>query len=534
MTAITKQQESTIPVNPWVVIAFILIPVFIGSLDLTVVSAFLPKLIAELGLPFDTALDDAAWTVTGYLLAYTISLTFMGRLSDLYGRKAIYVGCLLTFIAGSLITVFAGSPIIGNSSLTDGLYFLYRRLGERPDPAYVELQVIVIGRIVAALGAGALVPVSLALVGDMFPPEKRAQPLGLIGAIDTLGWVLGPVYGAIFLRFIPWQGLFLLNVPLTLLTMFMVLYALRNVPQHRATGSFDLLGTLLIGGALIALTLGLGANIDTSSLSGGMDGLSALPPYAVPVLSAGVVMFLGFLLVESRIKYPLVNLQMFKRPRLASGTLVNFFVGYALFIGLVSAPVLVNIRSADVSLLDNAALEVGVLLSTLTIPMAIATIPGGWLNDRLGTANTIRLGMVLSTIGFLLMWQTWTLDIDDVFLAFQMALMGTGIGLTFSPISAAVINSATEDERGVAGAIVLILRLIGMTISTASLSTFILTRVNYLANLNSTVNGTFDAGAFADNYINSVVQVLREIGFIGAVCCVLALLPTLWMREEKA
>mgnify|MGYP005839934843 CR=1 FL=1 len=532
-TTTTRTGEYSAAFNPWVVIAFILIPVFIGSLDLTVVSAFLPKLIAELGLPFDTGLDDAAWMVTGYLLAYTVSLTFMGRLSDLYGRRAIYVGCLLVFIAGSVVTVYAGSPVLNGSSLTDGLYYLYRRMGQRPDPAYVELQVIIIGRVIAALGAGALVPVSLALVGDLFPPERRAQPLGLIGAVDTLGWVLGPVYGAVFLRFMPWQGLFLLNVPLTLMTLFIVLWALRRVPQRRAEGSFDLLGTLLIGGALVCLSLGLGANIDTNAFTSGLDSLNALPPYALPVLAAGAVMFLAFILVENRLKYPLFRLGMFRHRNLSMGALVNLFIGYALFIGLVSVPVLINLRAGDTSRLDDAALEVGFLLATLTIPMALATVPGGWLSDRIGIPNTIRAGLVLAVAGFALMGLTWTIDIDNALLAAQMAIVGVGIGLTFSPISAAVINSAADSERGVAGAIVLILRLVGMTISVASLSSIMLSRINYLANLNAVVNGVFDASVYAQTYVDSAVQVLREIGFLGALLCLLALLPTLLMTRQQ-
>jgi MFS family permease len=519
--------------RPWAVIAFILIPVFIGSLDLTVVSAFLPKLIAELGLPFDTALDDATWMVTGYLLAYTISLTFMGRLSDLYGRRAIYVGCLLTFIIGSVITAMAGTPLFGSQTLTDQVYVLLRRMGQRPDPAYVELHVIIVGRVIAALGAGALVPVSLALVGDLFPPQRRAQPLGLIGAVDTLGWVLGPVYGALFLRFMPWQGLFLLNVPLTLLTLVAVLYALRRVPQLRAPGRFDLLGTILIGGALSALTLGLGANIDTSSVARGLSSLNALPSYALPVLSVGAVMFLLFVLLESRLRYPLIRPAMFRKPPVASGALINLFVGYVLFIGLVSVPVLINVRAGDTTLLDQAALEVGLVLSTLTVPMALATVPGGWLSERIGAANTVRLGLSLSSVGYVAIWLTWTLDISFALLALEMAVIGIGIGLTFSPISASIINNARDDERGVAGAVVLILRLVGMTLSVSSLSSLMLNRVNVLANERALVDGVFDAALYAQAYAESAVTVLREIGLLGAALCVIALLPTRWLSMKK-
>lgn len=509
-------------INPWVVMAFIAIPVFVGSLDLTVVSAFLPKLIVELNLPLDTALDDASWVVTSYLLAYTVSLTFMGRLSDLLGRRWVYVICLLVFIVGSVwVAVAQYWP-------ADMLYQFYRRMGERPDPAYVQLQMIIIGRVVEALGAGALVPVSLALVGDLFPPERRARPLGFVAAMDTLGWVLGPVYGAVFLQLMPWQGLFWMNVPLTLLSLGMVLYALRHVPQLRASGRFDLLGTLLIAGALTCLSVGLGSNID---FSGAIQNLSPLPDYAAPVLGAGLILFLGFLLVEARVRDPLIRLDMFRRRNLTMAALANLLIGYCLFIGLVSVPILVNVRQESISDLTAASLQVGALLSTLTIPMALAAVPGGWLSEKIGIRNTVALGLGLAIVGFALVWLTWRIDISYVLVGVQMAIVGVGIGLTFSPVSAAIINSAYDDERGVASALVLILRLVGMTVSVSSLSSLMIYRANTLAaaaqDAALAAGQAFSAQAFANYYAESAVQVLGEMGLIGALLCGLALLPTL-------
>ncbi len=511
-------------VNPWVVIAFIAIPVFVGSLDLTVVSAFLPELLTELDIPFDTGLDNASWIVTGYLLAYTISLTFMGRLSDLIGRRGVYIACLVTFIIGSIIVAVA------HQAPTDWLYAFYRRMGERPDPAMVNLQVIIFGRVVQALGAGALVPVSLALVGDLFPPDQRARPLGLVGAIDTLGWVLGHLYGGIFVQIMPWQGLFWMNVPLTLFALGAVLWALRGMPQLKVQGRFDFIGTALIIGALTCLNVGLGANLEFSS-AGSFEDLSPLPDYAFPVLAAGVLFFFGFLLVESRVKDPLINLGMFKRKDFALAGAVNLFVGYALFIGLVSVPILVNVRLENIESLREAALAVGLLLSTLTVPMALAAVPGGWLSDRIGIRNTVLIGVFMSLVGFIAIWQTWQLDTSDALISIQMAVVGIGIGLTFSPVSAAMINSATESERGVASALVIILRLVGMTVSVSSLTTYGLYRVNQLAILAQRQPG-FDSSQFINVYAESTVKVLGEMGLIGAVVCGIALVPAFFLSRQ--
>jgi MFS family permease len=522
----TNQAASRATLNPWFIMALISIPVFIGSLDLTVVSAFLPELVVELQLPFNTALDDAAWIVTGYLLAYTVSLTFMGRVSDLIGRRATYLACLLIFLVGSLLVAVA------HQAPSDLLFQFYRRIGQRPDMPYVELQVIVLARVIQAIGAGALVPVSLALVGDLFPPERRAAALGLVGALDTLGWVLGHLYGGVLVQIMPWQGLFWINIPVTLVALVAVTYALRNVPQQRVKGRFDFIGTALIVGALACLNIGLGSNIEVSGFSGNFEELSPLPAYAAPVLFTGALMFIGFLLVEARVRDPLIKLNMFRRRNLSMAALVNLFVGYCLFIGLVSVPLLVNIRQESAAQLREAALEVGILLSALTIPMAMAAIPGGWLSERIGIRWTVIIGLTASLVGFLIKWQTWTLDIDNVALALNMALIGVGIGLTFSPISTAIINSAYDEERGVASALVIILRLIGMTISVSTLSTFGLYRVSSIAAAAQTA--TFDANAMLNVYADATLTVLGEMGLIGAALCAIALVPAFFLTRTAA
>ena len=427
--------------NRWLILAVICIPVFVGSLDLTVVSAFLPELIVDLEIPLQTGLDDAAWIVSAYLLAYTIGLTFMGRVSDLIGRRWVYAICLLIFIAGSVLVAIA------HEGPTDFLYRMYRRAGERPDIAFVNLQAIIFGRVIQALGAGALVPVSLALVGDIFPPERRAQPMGLVAAVDTIGWVLGHLYGGIFVQRFDWQFLFWINVPLTLFALVITLWALRNAPDFRTKGRFDFLGLVFITGTLVCLNVGLGANADFGSVTS-FENLSSLPPYAVPLLSAAAVFFLLFILVESRVRYPLIPLSLFRRRNLSAGAATSLLIGYCLFIGLVSVPILVNVRQTDSSTLTEAALQVGLMLSALTIPMALSAYPGGWLTERIGYGRATITGLVIAIIGFLLIWQTWHLDVSDVIIVGEMALIGIGIGLTFSPVSAAMINAATDEERG--------------------------------------------------------------------------------------
>lgn len=548
MTTVTGQSKAH-PARPWVVLALICVPVFIGSLDLTIVSAFLPEIIVGLGLPLQTSLDDSAWIVSGYLLAYAVSMTFMGRISDLLGRRWVYVTCLLIFIAGSVLVATA------HLGPTDALYTIFRRLGQRPDRESVTLLAIILGRVVQAFGAGALVPVSLALVGDLFPAARRAQPLGVIGAVDTLGWVLGHLYGGLLVNFFAthrdgfrqfldslglsywpspdWRTLFWINVPVTLAALALVLWALRRVPMHRAAGRFDWAGALLITGALVGLIVGLGANIEVSSAAATFQELTRIPSYAGPVLLLALALFAGFIWVERRVKNPLIEPALFRHRNLSAGALVNLCIGFCLMIGLVSVPILVNIRIEDASKLSQAALQAGVLLSALTVPMALAAVPGGWLSDRFGCQKTTAAGLALAALGFALMWQTWRIDLPDGVIALEMLLVGVGLGLTFSPISAAVINSADDDHRGVASALVIILRLVGMTVAVASLTSLALQRVSQLAaaELGTAVA---DPTQFVDEYSRITVQVLGEMGLLGAAICGLALVPALLgLRRER-
>src|SRR5436190_3240915 len=179
----------------WVIMALILIPVFIGALDLTIVSAILPEVLTRLNIPVDTNLGSAAWAVTGYLLAYTVSMAIMGRVSDLIGRRGVYLVCLAIFIFGSWWVATA-------HELPTALFNMIARqvLHQRPDLNQLTLNAVIVGRVIQALGAGAMVPVSMALVADLFPPERRAQPIGIIGASDTLGWVLGHLYGGLMVN----------------------------------------------------------------------------------------------------------------------------------------------------------------------------------------------------------------------------------------------------------------------------------------------------------------------------------------------
>ncbi len=226
--------------NLSLLLALICVPIFIGALDLTVVSAVLPHVIVDLEIPLQTGLDTAAWLVTGYLLAYSVSIIFMGRLSDLTSRRRVFLVALGVFAAGSLLVASASSWL---TPLALRVYYLVGT--GRPDVSYVTLYILIISRMIQAFGAGSMVPVGMALVGDLYPMGRRARPLGVIAAVDTAGWVVGHLYGGLVVRFFDWRMIFWLNLPVCLVTFLLIWYMLRGSPAGTKSGKDGLVGSAL-------------------------------------------------------------------------------------------------------------------------------------------------------------------------------------------------------------------------------------------------------------------------------------------------
>ncbi|MEZ4641505.1 MAG: MFS transporter [Chloroflexota bacterium] len=152
--------------SPRLILAVVAFGVFVAADDLTVVSTMLRQIIFDLEIPLPQGLDKAAWIVNAYLIAYVVVMPFVGRLSDIVGRRAVYVGSLLLFLSGSIWV-----------------------------PLAPDLNSFIVGRVLTALGGGAMVPVAMAVIGDVYAPQKRATAMGTLGAIDTAGWVWGRCTG---------------------------------------------------------------------------------------------------------------------------------------------------------------------------------------------------------------------------------------------------------------------------------------------------------------------------------------------------
>jgi MFS family permease len=409
--------------SPTLVMALISIPIFIGALDLTVVSAVLPQVAVDLQIP-QTEISSAAWIVSGYLLAYTLAMTFMGRLSDLVGRRRVYLLALAVFALGSYLVAVADGWPTNLALRADYIFF-----AGRPDPMRVKLYLLVAARMIQAFGGGAMVPVGMALAGDLYPAGRRARALGLIAAVDTSGWVVGHLYGGIIAYSFDWRIIFWLNLPACLIGFLLIAWALRRLPSPSPGGRMDWAGAALIVLCLIVLNTGLGSTEAGGTFNGG--GEAGLPPYALPLTAAALILLGLFLWRQARAAQPLIPLSLFRRANFSLAGLENFLIGFCLFAAIAGVPLFINTLVAQS--IRQGAWESGWMLSALTVPMALAAIPGGWLTARFGYRLPALAGLAVTVAGFLLM-SGWRADpaggaaIYPVMIP-HLVLAGIGFGL---------------------------------------------------------------------------------------------------------
>jgi EmrB/QacA subfamily drug resistance transporter len=391
----------------------VLLGMLLAALNQTIVATALPRIVGELG-----GVDHYSWVFTAYMLAATVTTPIYGRLSDVYGRRRFFVAGIVIFMAGAVVGGTAGS-----------------------------MTQLVIGRAVQGLGAGALIPLAVATIGDLIPPSERGRWQGLTGAVFGFASVIGPTTGGWIADNADWRWVFFVSLPVGLIALVVVSATLK-IPPHPERGTkVDYLGAAL-------LAFGL-----SSGLLAVVQGGSAAPPlYAIAAVVLAV-----FVWWERRVEQPIVPVELFGRRVFTAANLAGFSVGVGMFGAIMFVPLYVQ------GVLGESATASGVVLTPLMLAMMVASVGSGQVITRTGRYRwALVSGPVIMGVGFLLL-STMGVGSTRVHATEAMIVTGLGLGLLIQNLSLVVQNDVPSRHLGAATSAAQFSRTIGGTIGVSAM-----------------------------------------------------------------
>jgi len=384
--------------------------VFAGALDLGVLSPALPAIARGFGV----GPRDVAWVFTLYLFANVVSIPIMTKLSDVFGRRSIYTACVSIFAAGSVLAIVA--------------------------PTF---WIFLIARAIQAAGAGGIFPVAAAAIADRVPIERRGSALGMLGAIWGLAAILGPNIGGVVTHFFSWHWIFIANIPLALVVIFL---AQRHLPTvaARARGPLDIAGLAVLSLGLLGIMVGL-SRFDSHNVALGNA-------CTIAALSLAAVAFIALVPIERRAAAPVISPKMFATRQLA------LTYGLELLIGLLEGA-LFFIPAALVAANGVSVVAAGGI-AAIGAFMFVAVIPlAGRALDAVGSRLVLIGGAVLTAFGlglFALALGNLPLTIAGIVVA------GTGFGaLLGAPTRYIITNEVPATSRATAVGLLSIFLIIG-------------------------------------------------------------------------
>jgi EmrB/QacA subfamily drug resistance transporter len=396
-----------------------LIGTFLAALDSTVVGTAMPTVIGELG-----GLELYPWAFASYLLAATVTGPIFGKLSDTYGRKPVYLAGIFLFLLGSVLA--------GTSQ---------------------SMAALISFRTIQGLGAGAVQPVAVTIVGDIFELETRARIQGLFGAVWGISAVVGPAAGGFITDLISWRWVFYVNVPFGIVAAFLLAATLTESFERRER-SVDYLGTALLTGGLVAVLLAL------------LGGAGELSWATIALFLGGVAVLALFALVERRAADPVVPLDLFSERIIAVSAVGNLAMGGVLLGVSVYVPLFVQ------GALGGTAITAGAAVASLSIGWPVGSFVGGRLLLLLGYRTTLLLGSALIALGSALCVPMGS-ETSLTYIVWAVVVIGLGLGFSSTSYLVSVQNAVPWRRRGVATSSVVFFRTVGGLLGVAVMGAFL-------------------------------------------------------------
>jgi EmrB/QacA subfamily drug resistance transporter len=407
----------------WWTLGAMCFALFMIMLDNTVVNVALPSIQKDL----HSSISGLEWTVNAYTLSFAVLLVTGGRLGDIFGRRRMFI---------------FGVVVFGLSSAFIGL-------------SQTEAW-LVAGRAVQGIGAAFMMPATLSIISNAFPPQERGKAIGTWAGVSALALAIGPVVGGFLVENVSWQSIFFLNVPVAALAVFVTIAAARESRDETSTHHIDVPGVTAITAGLAALVLAL---VEGNAWGWGSARIVSLLALAGAALAI-------FAIVERRVPEPMVDFRFFRSKSFLGSSLVAFIVSFgmlAMFFFL--ALYLQNING-------YTPLQAGVRFLPSTLAIVVLGPIAGRLSDRLGPRRLMVVGL-LAVAGSLFWQGHLAIDTSYGFLIGAFVLMGIGMGLVMSPMSTAAMNAVEPAKAGVASGILTMSRMVGGTFGVAAMGALI-------------------------------------------------------------
>jgi EmrB/QacA subfamily drug resistance transporter len=396
----------------------VLLGMLLAALDQTIVATALPTVVADLG-----GAGHQSWVVTSYLLASTIATAIVGKLGDLFGRKAVFQASVLFFLGGSVLCGMAGS-----------------------------MTMLVASRALQGIGGGAIMVTAMAVIGEVIPLRERGRYQGALGAVFGVTTVIGPLLGGFFTDHLTWRWAFWINVPVALVVLAVGAVAIPPLAKAAKRVVIDYAGILFVGLGASGLTL-------ATSWGGGTYAWSS--PMIIGLFAASAAALAVFVWVETRVAEPILPIRLFASPVFTVCCILGFVVGFAMLGALTFLPTFMQFVDGV------SATTSGLRTLPMVAGMLITSIGSGNLVGRTGRYKVFPVaGTAIMAVAFLLLsgmnaaTPTWQQSA-------YLFILGTGIGLCMQVLILVVQNTSKFADLGVATSGVTFFRTIGSSFGAA-------------------------------------------------------------------
>ncbi len=399
------------------VLTSVILGMLLASIDQTIVGTAMPRIIADLN-----GLDHYAWVATSYLLASTVAVPIWGKLSDIYGRKLFFIGGMVLFLVGSALS--------GTSQ---------------------SMTQLIIFRAIQGLGGGAMMPIAMALIGDLFPPAERGKWQGVLMAVFGLSSIIGPTAGGWITDNWGWRWTFYVNMPVGAVALVVALLVLPAAGARRKH-QIDYWGSAaLIAGAVPLLLAFSWAGTQYAWGSTQVIGLLAL----------AVVMLAAFVMIEMRAPEPIITPALFKNRTFSISVLATFLTAAGMFGAIIYLPLFVQ------GVLGNSATSSGAVTTPMMIGFIVSSIAGGQILSRTGRYKFLAVGgFAVAAVGLFLLSRMGVTTSNGIVVR-NMIIMGLGIGVSMSLFTIIVQNAFPFSYLGQVTASLTFFRSMGSTIGIA-------------------------------------------------------------------